>query len=416
MVNYYYNTVEISDLLKLRYEAVISQTTDWGFFSNLYGYINYVTETKPLDIAITKVMAEKISLYKKLAELNTAVLNELEKTHSNLSKIACSLDIDIVPFSIENGDSLEHYLFEFDRYLFGIAKNIIKKGDSELLNEFIIPHGKNGTDHDNDFDNNWVILKDIYGDIEFSKTLKLKRRQEKIISHQRKVAQWAAFNKLMNFRVAFLAISENKNSDDILNACLPYELDATDSFDIVTIAEQLGALIGSRKSKYLSNPLNKDDFKGYLSLLNNYLSEKICASDGRENPIASLKSIHLISDSLEPKDSIFLVLDGRFEAPVRYDVQNNKGRPTYIKKLYDIAYRFNVPEKMTTYNKPLADNINNGLFKRKVVAEYLKTNSFKSPTIVVKSPSNTMVLNSERVEVKTLLTKEIPTQYQPQYR
>ena len=126
------------------------------------------------------------------------------------------------------------------------------------------------------------------------------------------------------------------------------------------------------------------------------------------------KSIYLISTSLEPTTAIWLVLDERFEMPKRFAVWNKKGETTAIKKLYDIAYDWNVPNKMINYDKRVADNINNGLFKNRWVAKYMKTNKLEKPTLVQKSEKGILVLKNQ-IPIKRKLVKEIPLQYQSLY-
>jgi hypothetical protein len=126
-----------------------------------------------------------------------------------------------------------------------------------------------------------------------------------------------------------------------------------------------------------------------------------------------LKLIHLITDSLEPSRVIFLVLDGWFENPIRCAVKNRQGEPTFMKKLYDIAYLVNVQGKKVDYSRGLADNINNGLFKIRRVANYMRTNKFKKPTLVKKSGE--MFVPENDVVVKTDLITNVPEQYQSLY-
>lgn len=139
------------------------------------------------------------------------------------------------------------------------------------------------------------------------------------------------------------------------------------------------------------------------------------SSDGQKpiDPGASLKSLHLITASLEPTTTIFLVLDKQFNLPIRCAMRGKDGHPSYMKKLYDIAYLTNAPGKKVLYDKNIADNINNGLFKMVRVAKYMTTNHFKKPTLVEKS-EGILVLKNE-VEIKTDLVKNIPTQYQSLY-
>lgn len=128
-----------------------------------------------------------------------------------------------------------------------------------------------------------------------------------------------------------------------------------------------------------------------------------------------LKSIHLITNSLGLTTAIFLVLDGRFEMPIRFAVKNKNGDPTHIKKLYDIAYFVDAPNKMVNYDKNIADGINNGLFRKGAVAKYMKTNRLNKPTLVQKSENRTLVLKNE-ILVKTGLVKnDVPIQCQSIY-
>jgi len=129
----------------------------------------------------------------------------------------------------------------------------------------------------------------------------------------------------------------------------------------------------------------------------------------------SLKSIHLIANSLGLTGAIFLVLDELFEMPIRFTVKNKDGYSTYIKKLYDIAYFVDAPNKKVDYDRNIADGINNGLFKKRLVMKYMKTNKFKKPTLVQKSENGTLVLKNE-IPVKTGLVKnDVPLQYQSLY-
>lgn len=139
------------------------------------------------------------------------------------------------------------------------------------------------------------------------------------------------------------------------------------------------------------------------------------AKQGSSKSNNFLQSIHLITESLEPSDVIFLVFNEDFNKPIRYSVKNHNGEPTYIKKLYDISYIVNVPNKKVAYSKELADNINNGLFRKRLVKKYMATNKFNKPTLVQKSEDRTILVLKNEIEIKTILIKNIPTQYQYLY-
>lgn len=130
----------------------------------------------------------------------------------------------------------------------------------------------------------------------------------------------------------------------------------------------------------------------------------------------SLKSIHLVTESVAVKNIIFLVLDERFENPVLFSTKNNKGNESSIKKLHNIAYFADVPGKRVDYNKEVANNINNGIFKRKEVADYIKSNKLDTPTLVQKiEVDGRKILALKSNIIKTLLINQIPTQYRTLY-
>jgi len=129
----------------------------------------------------------------------------------------------------------------------------------------------------------------------------------------------------------------------------------------------------------------------------------------------SLKSIYLITDSIVP-NVVFLVVDKHFDMPIRYDLKNKEGKPTAIMLLYNILYPDpNAPNKRVDYSKDVANNINNGLFKREVLKKYMKTNELKKPTLVQKSEKNILVLKGE-VNIEHHLIKDfVPTQHKLLY-
>jgi hypothetical protein len=132
-------------------------------------------------------------------------------------------------------------------------------------------------------------------------------------------------------------------------------------------------------------------------------------------PENQLKSIDLITASIEPKDVIFLVLDNLFDRPTRFRVVNDKGEITYIKKLYNIAYVVNAPGKKVEYDKSLASNINNGLFKRKNISEYMKTNELKKPTLVQRSEDKKYLVLKNDIPIKRMKIGDVPSQHQSLY-
>lgn len=127
-----------------------------------------------------------------------------------------------------------------------------------------------------------------------------------------------------------------------------------------------------------------------------------------------LKSIHLVTESVAVKDDIWVVLDERYGDPINFNTKNLSGKYTYIKKLHDIAYPWNVPGKKVDYSDGVMKDINGALFRRRKVKEYMRTNKFKKPTLVGKAgDKKTFMLKSEIVH--TISVSDVPIDYQRLY-
>jgi hypothetical protein len=162
--------------------------------------------------------------------------------------------------------------------------------------------------------------------------------------------------------------------------------------------------------------------KTFIDHKNILIEEKIIKSATHNNLSSEkkenqLKSITLVAKSLNPKEgNIYVVFDDYFENPIRYVAVSTKGEPTYMKKLFDIAYQPQLPDKKVEYNRNLADNINNGLFKNKKAYNYIKTNKIKKPTLVQGSEDKKFLVLKNDVSIKTLLVAQSPVQHQSLYK
>ena len=188
----------------------------------------------------------------------------------------------------------------------------------------------------------------------------------------------------------------------------------------------IGLILSNRIRKQEEEDENKENLKDkYITAsreiynylfnhnhsLNSHGDDKNYVSQNKKD----LQSIHLITKKLEPLDTIFLVLDEQYQMPIRCKIKNSKGNETYMKKLYNIAYLVNVSGKKVSYNKNLADSINNGLFRMRQINKYMRTNKFQKPTIVQKSEDKKLLVLKNDIEVKTLLINNIPPQHQSLY-
>lgn len=205
---------------------------------------------------------------------------------------------------------------------------------------------------------------------------------------------------------------QNKEQANISRAKKPKKVDLFDDAELTTSPfhkMKTGSYL-SKKGEWKSYAIFKEKTDDELF---NKLSPKRTIENADKK---GLKSIHLITESLAVKDVIFLVLDERYENPIRFNVKNYNGEDAYIKKLHDIAYVANAPNKRVDYNKGIADNINNGLFKKKQIKNYMKTNKLEKPTLVQKSEDGGILVLKNEIFVEDILIKNVPSQYQSLYR
>jgi hypothetical protein len=136
-------------------------------------------------------------------------------------------------------------------------------------------------------------------------------------------------------------------------------------------------------------------------------------------PIVELKSISLVTQKLALNccHFIFIVLDGRYDKPVKFNVKNNKGEETAVAKLYRLSYcrMADFPENHLDYDWNIADSINNGLFKNPFVKDYIKSNGFKKPTLVKKSDDKKELVLNDKIGIERELVKDIKDQYRYLY-
>lgn len=420
----------VSENLERHYNSFINEAGLFDFYTGLADYTNYMLETPQLKEIVDAVMLKKNEEYQKLTQLEEQTLKELRIAKEKLLKVIKNHKIS--PDSLqhittiaagasesesvlktlerfENGD-IHQNNFDSDvleNYLFDIAVGISKQGHRDKVQEFVVPNRKSNN---------------IYSDVRyfFSDTINARRNQAEAVQQSRRLEIWGAFDHLLKFQRAYVEQCRNAHFVEVLEKYgdrSRNRLEIKDAVDITFGVEDIKKIVNMRYGRVLDTDLHYlklPNFKGYIKRAHSFLSKELpqVIKEGDKN---RLKSLYLITNSLEPATAIFLVLDERFETPVRYEVINKDGQHTAIKKLYDIAYFVDAPNKMVNYGKNIADGINNGLFRKKAVKKYMETNRFNKPTLVEKSKNKTLVLKNE-ILVKTGLVKnDVPIQYQSIY-
>ncbi len=419
----------VSQNLERRFKDVVEQTNEYSFFLFLSDYINYVLSVPVLVTIINAVMKKRDDEYEKVAQLEEATIKELRQNKKKLLKIIENNKVGpdslthITTISsgvsesesvlktlelIESGglhvgnfhsDALEHYLWD-------ITVSLSRQNPS-WVKEFIVANKPSNNTYSEYF-------------FHLSDTIDKRREEVKRIGQAAKLELWGAFDRLLNFQKASIEARNNTNFMEVLkkygNQSRNY-LESQGAANITHYSEEIKKLINMKYSRTLDSTiyyLKVVDFTSDVKRINSYILEELSKQDLPTHQSLSLKSICLVTPSIAINNSIFLVLDDRFEAPIRFTAKNQSGEETAIKKLHDIAYFVDAPGKKVYYNKRLADNINNGLFKNKRINQYLKTNKYNKPTLVQKSENNTLVLKNE-IPVKTMLVNAIPSQSQSLY-
>lgn len=394
----------IRESLKNDYEYLNSQNGVNDFIIGLADYVNYIEATPELKSMVDGWLEKKSKIYEDIVSFEEKTVKELENTKIILEKLINSKKGVKEEITKEGLDSdgltrLNQYLNHdpdfrtsgipsevINGYLEEIARDLTEKGHVELLNKFTIAEPGNGR--------KW----------EFSKSLKKRWQLSKEFKLQRQTEVWGNWDyiALAPTLVPFLGGFDNKEFLEISDL----DPDLWDTY--------YGFISSIRNKKDIENLIER--IKVCATRVYKQLLKELPESNKNVLSPNRLKSIHLVTPHLVKSPSvIFLVLDEQFEIPIRCVVKNKMGKATYINKLYDIAYLVDAPGKKVDYDKNLADSINNGLFKKSRIADYIRTNKLKKPTLVQKSEDKkSLVLEGETL-VKTELVGNIPTQYRYLY-
>jgi len=451
----------IRENLERSYQLFLNRQQPLDFFNDIAGYLDYVFSLPELRGGFVQQLEKRNSLYEQKWKLEKQAMAEIREAKQKIEKILKKRKID--PKTLQRfrtspifAHSDSSIMQEWDDYEKGriqtgdggslrcnrrsddyndlvgdMAANLYTRRYKDDVNEFLVSDEEYRTYYRR-INGSGIISRtsDPNGNFVFSQALPERWEVENLIQTERYAKPWGAFEKLYQFWIAHKNISRGVSAEGTLEevARALEEMKETDdgkyvigpdSYDILSMQIDFRDLLGERShwhqyriSNWKPNRLVVDQIKSAAETVHNILLQ--AAEQTGEPQKNTLKSIHLVTDSLEPKNTIFIVLDEHYEIPIRCPIKNKFGQPAYIKKLYDIAYIVNVPGKRVDYSEGVADNINNGFFRKREVARYMRTNGYKKPTLVQKSKENTLVLKSD-VPVKPVLIKNIPYQHQSLY-
>ena len=446
--------------LERYYNSFIDLSGPREFFLGLGGYLSYALSVPVFRRFAEEQLAERDTKYEEIERTELRVLEELRSAKEKLIAVIKKVGVDTTSFERHNTHRREPYnnivdelnavekgempqiradftSNELEDYLFDIAANLLRLGCEKEIAEFVVPkeeyqeylrriHGEG----------RYIITGNEHGSFIFSKVLPSRYELVALVEQERRIKLWGHFEILLQFKETYDAVSKNTDPWSIINE----ELKGRDLFTtmisiekmkVAQMTAELNFLIGNSDHDSLpispSNrpgatveeklwELKKGRFRSAANAAHN--SWMTIGEKEREEVVKPKypKSIHLVVDSLEPSGAIWLILDEHFETPIRFSARNKKGGASAIKLLHNIAYFINASDKTVSYDRGVAHNINNGLFKNKRVSEYLKMNRLEKPTLVQKSEDGKILVLKNEVPVKTSLIKNIvPEQYKSLY-
>lgn len=439
--------------LERSYQLFINSDRPLSFFKGLADYLEYVLGVPELGQVFDQQMDQRRVLYKRIEESEKKTMKELALAERKLVSLINKMGVDVASFERYQTapfhekttilEELESYkkrqsigsVFtsnEIERHLFDIAANLLKKGYKKELSEFLVSP-QEYAEHYRRLNgrSEYAYTGNPYGNFIFSKTRLQRFEQERHFEHERVMRPWGSFERLLRFIHAF-RLQSNASVDAILSArngteSEPWFGSTREILDIAGMVSELSRLSESELDFYsmvdtrfervpvgeLRN-LRQNSLKEAAQAAHIILMRSLVENNSMQPQKNTLRSIHLITNSVAANDAIFLVLDEHFEMPIRFMARNVKGKDSSAKQLHNIAYVIDAPGKGVKYDKRTADNINNGLFRKEKVANYMKTNKLEKPTLVQKSPNGMLVLKNE-VPVKNDVISTVPAQHKPLY-
>ena len=400
----------IVNLLKHQYKELTNEKNDWHFFIKLADYTIFLKETKEIRNIIEKFSKRKNDDYEKFLKVKDECTKELSKAEKDVIKIIKSNRLENKNQRIERAiKELDSYKkgtlttseskpYFLHRKLFDIGIGLAELNKKKLLGKY----NKDNTER-----------KNIYGNFVFSEKLKEYKKEEESLKSNEKISYWNAWEKLNLVWFVLYKKDELLKKAEEGNPFL--------NFNVFALFDEMNQIEKSYRQPFEERKLFynfiKEHYNLYLSRLHNFLLKELnkkqqaCNVENRE----TLNSMYLITERLTPSKTIFLVFDKKFNTPIRFNVKNNKNEDTYIKKLHDIVYPVLVPNKKVLYNRNLVNNINNAIFKKKKLKEYLKNKDFKKPTLVGKSEDGEIVVLKNEVCIEVKLIKNIPDEHKHLY-
>lgn len=456
----------ISENFERSYQLFLNRQQPLDFFNDLAGYLDYVFSVPLLKEVFTKQLERRNSLYEQKWKLEKQAMAEIREVKQKIEKILKKRKIGPKELKrFRTSPILPHVdlniMQEWEEYESGrtqtgdggnmrcnrrsddyndlvgdMAANLFTRGYKDDVKEFLVSDDEYRAYYRR-INGSGVIsrVSNPNGNFIFSRALPERWEVENLIQTERYAKPWGAFEKLYQFWIAHKNISRGIDAEGTLEE-VARALEETkktddgkyiigpDSYDILSMQIDFRNLLGERSSwhkhsisTWRPNRLVVEQIKAATETAHNILLRT--AEQVDEPPQVQkngLGLLHLVAHSLEPKDVIFLVVDGHHDMPIRFAVKNRKETPTAIKKLWDIAYIADAPGKKVEYSKRTADTINNDIFRKARVKKYMKTNGFKKPTIVKKSEDGSSLVLTNEVEVRVGLVKnDVPVQLQRRY-
>jgi hypothetical protein len=346
---------KISNNLERHYKTFADKEDIFGFFSGLSDYVKYVFSESLLTTIIEKALGAKREKYDRLAELESKALEELQKSKGKLleviekNKINPEL-LDGQHTSFSHGgllNSLERFekgeihvsgyrTDVLENYLFDISVDLSRLGFQEELKDFINPdrHPQN-----------------VYGNFEFSDTLKESREQREVITQSKVIDIWGALDALSKFYKATLEVASNTPWGNIApkyGEGARSELEVKDAVDISFLAGEWGQVVKANSDTFPRQEMGRDfyklkvaKFKRHIDRAHIYLLQEIPNfKEGQDKLFHQTIALERALKNGEEEAN----LDRRIEAIINEAIEVRGGTPRPSQKFWGDG-------EMPTYDK-----------------------------------------------------------------
>lgn len=304
--------------LERLYKLAIEQELPFPFFKALHGYMNFAFGQPKLKRIIEEQMTQRNKRYENIKKTEVEAIKEMRLSKNKILSIIKRKKIDTSNFSrhstmaigglsdnvVSELEALENekikisssisYSGTLHAYLFDISANLRRLGYEKELGSLVV----SAKDYNNYYQHlkgtsGYFFSGNENGNFVFSKTWPEKFEQESLLSIERVLKPWGAFEKAIQFMRAFHNVITNTSTWKITEITSPYDylLEENDLADVFHMTEDFYHISGQGREdsarRFRGNPpseldiLNYPLFKNFLQIIHGSFLESIDTEESK---------------------------------------------------------------------------------------------------------------------------------------